>query len=103
MMKPTILNGSFLFKKIIYIISSQTLYNIWNKTREQLKLKTTKIILSIPMLICIGLFTGCTYKSWYQGGQYSAKQNCNHKPASEVDECLKNLNTKTYEEYKTKR
>ncbi|WP_373072877.1 hypothetical protein [Sulfurimonas sp.] len=65
-------------------------------------MNTKKLIIFIPIILFMALFTGCTYKAWYQGGQSSAKQDCHRKPASAVDECLKNLNTKTYEEYKKK-
>ncbi len=43
--------------------------------------------------------TGCSTKAWYEGGQNSAKHNCHNQPPSEIDQCLKNLNKKTYKEY----
>jgi hypothetical protein len=44
-------------------------------------------------------FTGCTTKSFYEGGQIAAKQKCNSQPPSEINQCLENLNKKTYQEY----
>ena len=47
----------------------------------------------------MGFTTGCSTKSWYEGGQISAKQNCNNAPFSEREQCLKNVNQKTFKEY----
>ena len=44
-------------------------------------------------------FNGCSTRGWYEGAKISAKHNCNSAPLSERDECLNNLNNKTYTEY----
>jgi hypothetical protein len=43
--------------------------------------------------------TACSTRGWYEGGQISAKKNCNHVPLSEREQCLENVNQKTYKEY----
>lgn len=62
-------------------------------------MKTKKIIVLILLTIVLSCITGCTAKSWYEGGQISAKHNCNKAPLGEREQCLKNINNKTYEEY----
>ena len=71
--------------------------------REDTKLKTKKIMLLSSLTIFVSFMTGCTAKSWYEGGQISAKHNCHNKPLSEREQCLKNINKKTYEEYEKER
>jgi len=53
----------------------------------------------ISLTIFMNLATGCSTRSWYEGGQISAKHNCNSAPFSEREQCLKNINKKTYKEY----
>lgn len=57
-------------------------------------MKTKKTILLISLAFLTSCFTGCTTKSYYEGVQIGAKQNCNNKPLREREECLKNLNKK---------
>lgn len=68
-------------------------------TQENIELKTKKIILFVSLSFFMSCLTGCTTKSWYEGGQIGAKQNCHNKPLNQREQCLKNLNKKTYEEY----
>lgn len=62
-------------------------------------MKTKKTMILISLTIFMSCTTGCSTKSWYEGGQISAKHNCNNTPLSEQEQCLKNINKKTYKEY----
>ncbi len=62
-------------------------------------METKKIIAFILLTFFMSYLTGCSTKAWYEGGQNSAKHNCHNQPPSEIDQCLKNLNKKTYKEY----
>lgn len=66
-------------------------------------MKTKKIIVLISLTVFTHFITGCTAKSWYEGGKTSAKYKCNKAPLTEREECLKNINNKTYEEYEKKK
>ncbi|WP_324170761.1 hypothetical protein [Sulfurimonas sp.] len=66
-------------------------------------MKTKKIILSIALALFMSLFTGCTAKAWYKGGQYGAEHNCRNQPAGAIEQCLENLNKRTYKEYEKER
>ena len=63
-------------------------------------MKIKKPMILISLIIFMSCVSGCTTKSWYEGGQISAEQNCNSAPFSEREQCLKNINKKTYKEYK---
>ena len=62
-------------------------------------MKRQKIIILSSLAILMNCTAGCSTKSWYEGSQISAKHNCNSAPLSEREECLKNVNNKTYTEY----
>ena len=62
-------------------------------------MKIQKTIILSSLAILMSCATGCSTKSWYEGGQISAKHNCNRAPLSEREECLKNVSNKTYTEY----
>lgn len=66
-------------------------------------MKTKKIIVLISLTIFVSCITGCTAKSWYEGGKISAEHNCNKAPLGEREQCLKNINKKTYKEYERER
>ena len=63
-------------------------------------MKIKKVITLISLIIFTSCITGCSTKSWYEGGQISAEQNCHNQPLSAQEQCLKNINNKTYKEYK---
>lgn len=69
------------------------------KMHKKLKIK---IMLFISLAFFVSILTGCTTKSFYEGGQIGAKQKCNSQPPSEIEQCLKNLNNKTYKEYQNR-
>ncbi len=53
----------------------------------------------ISLTLFMSFVTGCTAKAWYEGGQYGAEHDCRSQPPGEIDQCLQNLNKKTYKEY----
>jgi len=62
-------------------------------------LKRQKAIIFSLLAIFISCFSGCSARGWYEGAQISAEHNCNNVPLSEREECLGNVNNKTYIEY----
>ena len=56
------------------------------------------VLLLSVVASCLG---GCSAKPWYEGSKISAEHNCYKAPPSQREECLKNLNNKTYQEYKS--
>lgn len=56
-------------------------------------------IVLISLTIFVSCITGCTAKFWYEAGKINAEHNCNKAPFGEHEQCLKNINNKTYKEY----
>ena len=65
-------------------------------------MKRQNIILLFLLTIFASCINGCTTKAWYEGNQINAKHHCNSIPLSEQEQCLKNINNKTYKEYQQK-
>jgi len=83
----------------IFLYSAVSFVRSYIKIREDVSLKIKKILILVSFTIFMSFTTGCSTKSWYEGAQISAKQNCNNAPSSEREQCLKNINQKTYKEY----
>lgn len=66
-------------------------------------MKTKKTMILISLIIFIIYLAGCTTKAWYEGGQYGAEHNCHTQPPSEIEQCLRTINKKTYQTYQEER
>ena len=62
-------------------------------------MRVKQIIVFILLVLSLVLLSACSTQAWYEGGKYSAENNCQNQPPSEIDRCFETLNTLTYEEY----
>lgn len=58
--------------------------------------------------ICFAVLTAlgasaCTPRAWYEGAKQSQRNECYKMPPSAREECLKSLDSETYDEYQGKR
>jgi hypothetical protein len=60
------------------------------------------IFLCLVVLATLGA-TGCTQRAWYEGTKQSQRNECYKAPPSSREECLKALESETYDEYQRKR
>ena len=61
-----------------------------------------RFILCVAVLVAL-VATGCTQRAWYEGIKQSQRNECYKEPPSAREECLKALDSETYEEYQRKR
>lgn len=60
------------------------------------------------VLLCLALLgawgaTGCSQRAWYEGVKQGQRQECYKAPPSAREECLKALDSETYDEYQRSR
>ncbi|MBN1904765.1 MAG: hypothetical protein JW927_06680 [Deltaproteobacteria bacterium] len=62
-------------------------------------------LLTIMLLAFIfSCFSGCTYKSWYEGLRETERQNCNRiENTAERQKCLDEIDKMSYEQYQKER
>jgi hypothetical protein len=60
------------------------------------------IFLSLAILTVLGA-AGCTQRAWYEGAKQSQRNECYKMPSSAREECLKALESESYDEYQRKK
>ena len=54
-------------------------------------------------IVAVFLLSACTTKELYEHTQLQVKTHCNQKVGVEKEQCLENINEKTYDEYEKER
>ena len=60
------------------------------------------IFIGFAVLMALEI-TGCTQQAWYEGVKQSQRNECYKAPPAAREECLKALDSETYDEYQRKR
>jgi hypothetical protein len=63
-------------------------------------MKRIFICFVVPIAVAV---SACTQPAWYEGAKQSQRNECYKAPPSAREECLKALNSETYDEYQRKR
>ena len=61
-----------------------------------------KTFLCILVLTALGA-SACTQRAWYEGAKQSQRNECYKMPPSAREECLKALESESYDEYQRQR
>ncbi len=61
-----------------------------------------KIIFCLA-IIGVMCTVGCTERAWYEGAKQSQRNECYKAPPSAREECLKTLDSESYDEYQRTR
>ena len=61
-----------------------------------------KIIFCFAILIALGI-SACTQQAWYEGAKQSQRNECYKAPPAAREECLKALDSETYDDYQRNR
>jgi hypothetical protein len=60
------------------------------------------LMILLAILIALGA-AACTPRAWYEGAKQSQRQECYKAPPAAREECLKALDSETYDEYRRNR
>ena len=67
----------------------------------------SRVFISTAGLFAVALAalssSGCTKENWYEGVKASHEAQCMNEPISEYDNCMKQLQEQSYEEYERDR
>ncbi len=55
------------------------------------------------MLLLMSTMTGCSYQAWYEGVRETRRQECYKLSPGEVQDCLKQVDHASYEQYRRER
>jgi hypothetical protein len=61
-----------------------------------------KILVCLTVLSATGV-SGCTERAWYEGARQSQRNECYKMPLPAREECLKALDSESYDEYQRQR
>lgn len=61
-----------------------------------------RIFLCFVLLMAV-VVSACTQRAWYEGAKQSQRNECYKMPLSAREECLKALDSETYDEYQRQR
>jgi hypothetical protein len=62
-----------------------------------------KIFLYCLAILMALSIQACSQRLWYEGAKQSHRNECNKAPPSEREECLRNMDNDSYDEYQRKK